>query len=723
MKINASTAAISEKIDLLAAPHEQGVSRQEKFLLNAARTLIHGKEGQALHEPTFDHKQLVRDPHNSKAIDNESLINILNYTHFMKKPILLHLRSNENWNRELTIQGYICASDQDKIEVRIKDKTKKYNISENELKHYVLCHLFIDDGLHMTVVSTGTQESQGNAFIIALPTPSYISELRRIRRHRCCQWIEFKIPQNGITRKGELFDFSAKGFRIRVPATCSTAGDFVVDSPLVVQLRQNNQPFFTGLCECIRTQTGEFFTDFVFVSADIQTRHLDQKQIRNPRQQLVPQPVLFFTHPFSEKRIQLDVCEISTSGFTVYEEISESVLIQGMKIPELLVEFAGGLRIKCSARVIYRSEVGAKVCRSGIGIVDMDINAYTCLADILGRSLDSHSHISNKVDMDELWEFFFNTGFIYPKKYGLIHSRRNQLKENFRKLYQETPEIARHFVYQDNGKICAHISMVRAYERAWLIHHHAARSTNGRRTGFSVLKQIVHYLKDMNRFPSIQIDHMMVYYRPENKFPDRVFGGFARSEENVGVCSTDLFSYLPYTNLAVVPDLPKHWLLKEASPLDLKELRRFYNRLSGGFLLDALSLDSKTVAGRSLKDLCTKLGFFRSCKTYSLRHKGLLKAVLIVNQSDMGFNLSELLNSIKILITNADDLPWKILSNSVSQLLGTYQMQKVPILFYPTDYVKTLDIPWEKEYQLWIYNARFVHKFIEFLGRKFRIRF
>ncbi|MFO7985723.1 MAG: hypothetical protein R6U38_07645 [Desulfatiglandaceae bacterium] len=636
---------------------------------------------------------------------------------------MLHLRHRGNRDKEFIVRGYIGALLRDEIEVCLIKETGPYRISEADLRHYELCHLVIDDGLKATVIPTPIQRNRGNAFAVELPTTSYISGLRQIRRQGCDQWIEFELAQDGIMKKGELCDFSAKGFRIRVPATSPTFDNIISDSSLFVQLRRNKELFFTGLCKCIRKQTGLSFTEVVFAPADMQTRPLDPKQIRNPRQQLVPQPVLFFKHPFSGKCVQLDVCEISTSGFTVYEEIRESVLLQGMKISELLVEFAGGLHIKCSARVIYRSEVDAKVSRSGIGIIDMDIDAYTCLADILGRSLDCHSHISNKVDMDELWEFFFNAGFIYPKKYGLIQSKRNQLKENFRKLYQETPEIARHFVYQDNGKICAHISMVRAYERAWLIHHHAARSTNGRRTGFSVLKQIVHYLKDMNRFPSTQIDHMMVYYQPENKFPDRVFGGFARSEENVGVCSTDLFSYLPYTNLSVVPDLPKDWLLKEASPRDLKELRMFYSRHSGGFLLDALSLDRKAVAGRSLKDLCTKLGFFRSCKTYSLKHKELLKAVLIVNQSDMGFNLSELLNSIKILITNPNDLPWKILSNSISQLLGRYQMKKVPVLFYPTDYVKTLDIPCEKEYQLWIYDACSVYKFVEFLGRKFRIRY
>ena len=47
-----------------------------------------------------------------------------------------------------------------------------------------------------------------------------------------------------------------------------------------------------------------------------------------------------------------------------------------------------------------------------------------------------------------------------------------------------------------------------------------------------------------------------------------------------------------------------------------------------------------------------KVGFHRKLKAYSLSQQGELGAVLIVNQSDLGLNFSELLNGIKILVTN-----------------------------------------------------------------------
>ncbi|MBW1912508.1 MAG: pilus assembly protein PilZ, partial [Deltaproteobacteria bacterium] len=93
--------------------------------------------------------------------------------------------------------------------------------------------------------------------------------------------------------------------------------------------------------------------------------------------------------------------------------------------------------------------------------------------------------------------------------------------------------------------------MVRAYQKAWLLQHHAARAMDSKRTGFIVLKQIMHYLNDMYRLPSAKMDYVMCYFQPANKFPDRVFGGFARSLKNPRGCSMDLFAYLPYTGLSL----------------------------------------------------------------------------------------------------------------------------------------------------------------------------
>jgi hypothetical protein len=360
--------------------------------------------------------------------------------------------------------------------------------------------------------------------------------------------------------------------------------------------------------------------------------------------------------------------------------------------------------------------------RCAIAILDMTIKDYSRMADILSSAQKPNVHISTEIDLDDLWAFLFKSGFIYPKKYRLIQSYRNEFKETYRKLYQENPEIARHITYHSNGKLSGHMSMLKAYERTWLIHHYAAGGDGKQLTGLVVLKQFMQFLNDMTRLPSAGMDYVMAYFRPQSKFPNRVFGGFAREIDNKKACSMDLFSYLPYTTLSLGSRLPSGWVLDEFSDFDSWDFGRFYHHSSGGLLLNVLGSERHRTDDVSITQRYRRLGFIREWKLYSLSHKGELNATLIVNRSDLGLNLSELLNCIKIIVTKPDGLPWDILSTAVGQLASFYDRSRVPVMIYPVDYVEKRAIPYEKNYQLWILNVYYGDEYMEFMQRNFRIR-
>ena len=666
----------------------------------------------------FQHQDLTHALESANPVDKEALINTLNHIHFMNGYILVHLR-HPKYKESIIVRAYPEPCIGKKITCRWSDE----NLSGLELENYKFLHIVIDDGQSIILVPAELQEINGKSFTIQLPHTSYALGRRQARRYACHD-VAVELTQSGFLARGELLDFSTIGFRIRVrPMSSCSFHWFNPDALAIIHLRHDQHVIFSGLCRCIRQQGDLQDKQIVLSPEDKKINRFKRKQIRNPRQRLVPSPILIFNHPLLKKRVQLEISDISTSGFSVYEKADEGILMQGMIIPELIVDFAGALSVKCAAQVIYRLEEKEKEIRCGLAILDMNINTYSRLTHILTNALDPHAYISSDVDMDALWELFFDTGFIYPMKYRLLQSHRENFKETYKKLYQESPEIAMHFTYQKNGRIYGHISMVRAYERAWMVHHHAARAMENKRAGFMVLKQIMYYLNDMHRLPSAKMDYVMSYFRPENKFPDRVFGGFARTLKNARGCSMDLFSYLPYTSLSLGTELPEGWSLKECSALELWELNRFYGHYSGGLLLDALGMGQKNSGDETLEEVYSRLGFLRKWRAYSLKSQEELNAVLIVNQSDLGFNLSELLNSIKILVTNPEGLPWNILSTAIAQLTGVYHMDRVPVLFYPFEYIKEKSVPYEKQYQVWVLNVEYGNEYMEYMQRKFRITY
>ena len=84
-----------------------------------------------------------------------------------------------------------------------------------------------------------------------------------------------------------------------------------------------------------------------------------------------------------------------------------------------------------------------------------------------------------------------------------------------------------------------------SFEKTWLINHHAANSAKRSKAGLVVLEQISRYINESHQFHSTFMDYVACYFRPENKFPNLVFGGVTRKAKDLKKCSIDQFAYIP----------------------------------------------------------------------------------------------------------------------------------------------------------------------------------
>jgi hypothetical protein len=221
--------------------------------------------------------------------------------------------------------------------------------------------------------------------------------------------------------------------------------------------------------------------------------------------------------------------------------------------------------------------------------------------------------------------------------------------------------------------------------------------------GIAVLKQITQYVSSYNRLPTAGMDHVMTYYQPNNDIIDRIFGNFTRYLKDLRGSSLDVFSYLLYEKNTTLRELPADWKLRQCSIADLVKLREFYEFSSGGLLLSALGLE---IPSESIKKSFARAGFKRDYSTYCLCHEDKQTAFFVVNQSDIKLNLSDLINGIKIIVSEPDNLSWEILSTAVNCLADLYPEKNIPLLVYPSRYLASLNIPEEKQYTLWILQLR-----------------
>ncbi|MDH4205748.1 MAG: hypothetical protein OEV45_09495 [Desulfobacteraceae bacterium] len=654
-----------------------------------------------------------------KEIRKKHLINKLNYINFQDGTILVnfkHIKYDHTVSHRAKPQP--CLGEELKCLWIETDKISQ------QLSSYKFQEIVIPNGKKIILVKSNEINIDDTGIRLVLPDTCWEISPRKMRRHSC-KGIKVQLIQNSASFYGVLIDFSTASFRVEITADPPQTFQWIdPESTVNLSFSDDNGILYSGECRILK-QTGDHKTrSYVLEPARYQVQRFKPKEFRSVRQKLVPSPSVIFKHPFTEKMANLKVIDLSGSGFSVEEDRSNAVLLPGMIIPELELNFASNFSVKCKTQAVYRQLMGEEKnsnwVKCGMAILDISIEDHGRLSALLHQAKDDHSYICNRVNMDDLWGFFFESGFIYPKKYAFLEANKEKIKAVYKKLYTQNQKIARHFIYQDKDRILGHLAMIRFYENTWLIHHHAADRSVSLKAGIAVLDQIGRFINDSHQFYSTRMNYAFCYFRPENRFPNRVFGGVFKSISDPKVCSLDTFAYFHCRKTSNDESgLDRPWDLMEAKSEDLFELQKFYEFSSGGIMLDAMELNE----GDAMDELSMKyqqLGLKREKHVFSLKRDGKLKVVAIINISDVGLNLADLTSNIKVIVVDSSELTKDILYLALSQLSKKFEQDEIPVLIYPVSYVENNFIPYEKLYHLWTLNMQYTDHYFKYIDELMR---
>ena len=661
-----------------------------------------------------------RQDDNGRKISKAQLINKLNYINFQDGHILINF-SHLKYDKTITLKARPQPCMGDLVDcLWSEDK----NISQI-IRSHAFKNLLIINGRKLLKVDAELVRIDDESISVLLPEACFEITSRQVRRH-ACEGINVQLMQNSTVFSGSLMDFNGLSFRVKINAVPPQTFDWVnPEHPVNIILSDQRFTYYSGECKVIRYTNGNNTRNFILEPLKKEIQRFKQKEFRSERYELSPSPNLVFQHPFTKARIDLKVVDLSGSGFSVEEDESNTALLPGMILPELELSFADSCKIKCSAQAVFRKTMiapnGQKWIKCGLALLDMDIQDHLKLISLLHQTKDKNSYICNDVDLDALWDFFFETGFIYPDKYVAIQKNKKQIKETYAKIYTRNPHIARHFIYQDKGTIFGHMAMLRFYENSWMIHHHAARKSALNKAGLIVLDQIGRMINDSHRLYSLHMDYMICYYRPDNKFPSRVFGGAAKSIKDPKGCSLDGFAYFHFRpSKGSMSDLSPDWQVTETRSEDLVELADFYEHTSGGLMLDAIDLTPDKLDRDNLSQSYSQAGLTRLRQLYSLRQNGSLKAIFMVNTSDVGLNLSDITNCVKVFVTDSENLNADILQAAIGSVARMTGKGDFPALLYPAAFADENEIAYEKIYNLWVCSLQYSDEYFRYLRRLLR---
>lgn len=639
-----------------------------------------------------------------RNISREYLVNILNYINFQEDSIQVHF-TDRQYNRTIYILAFPQPCFSSELECMWAEATDVPLL----LRTHKLKYIVVPRGEKSIQSIPEVIELNSAGCRLRLPSISREVSYRRVERQRCCG-ISVHLVQNSGSFSGTLLDFSASSFRIELISEPSQSFDCIdINQSVNVLFHSGRHTLFSGECRIIRVKMGCNSRSYVLKPNKSEVQRYQKAEFRSQRQTLCPSPNMIFRHPLTQKRLDLKVVDLSGSGFSVEEEERSVSLLPGLILPDAELHFTGIYKMTCTAQVVYRKTIDVKGnnrrVRCGLALMTVAAKDHVKLLGMLHQAKDKNAYICNDLNLEALWAFLFETGFIYPEKYALIAKKKNEIKETYAKLYTYSPDIARHFVYQDNGQILGHMATIRYYENAWLIHHHAARKSALKKAGLIVLDQIGRFSHDTFRIRGMHMDYLLCYYRPQNRFPSRLFGGVAHHINDPKGCSLDLFAIIKrWESCRMAPAFSRGWKLSQAEATDMDDLRRCYEKLSGGLMLKAFDLESSNWME---KELCNKFkshGFKRERHLFALRKNGKLKSILLVNISDIGLNLSELTHCIHAFVLDPEGLPPEVLLTSIRQVEKDSGQSNLPALIFPMSYVEKNSIPLEKAYYLWVFN-------------------
>ena len=583
-----------------------------------------------------------------------------------------------------------------------------------------LQHFHLGDGLSQIEVLADIALWNEGGVRLTLPEAAFDINSRQVKRH-LCRGVSARLAfDSGNPVEGRLESSSSSSFSVRIKSAEAGRPHAFPGETVAATLTRGATIIFAGRCSVIRSATERSTLTIALRPLDTQQGHSSGQastRFRSLRPLLTPLPLIVFRHPFTGHQVTLRALDISGGGFSVEEEKSRAQLLPGLLLPRVRIEFTSGFEFSCSARVIYNEPTAEGGLRSGLAIETMSLSNHTRLTSLLHLGQYRNSNLCTPhVDLEELWNFFFESGFIYPEKYAHIKDQKAHFMRLYRNLYTRTPRIARHIIYQERGAIHGHVAMFRWYPTTWLLHHHAALTSTRHKAGLVVMEHMLRYINEFHRlFPHL-MRYIGCYFRPNNRFAAKAFGGAMQSLHDPRKCSRDAFASFHLDKHPAGGNLPHGWSLAPADAADRAALQVSYSSFSGGLMLHGLALrEEDCAADASLSKEYARLGFQRDRQVFALRREGICIAIIAANRSDLGLNLSDLTNGLQVFVLGPDVLPVRVLLGALAGLVHLYPPGTVPVLLYPRGYADAVGLAYDKVYDFSVLDIEHFGPYLEFL--------
>ncbi|WP_143101492.1 response regulator transcription factor [Stigmatella aurantiaca] len=283
-----------------------------------------------------------------------------------------------------------------------------------------------------------------------------------------------------------------------------------------------------------------------------------------------------YVSPLTGERMEYPVMDLHPLGLSFAYDAARDVLPVGLIIDNFTLVLPDGTRAPCSAEVrdsspLLSHAVGgmARPFRCGMRLLNVQPEARQVVMDAFVQARCPQVRDGRTEPFQNVWELARAVHLFHPDYPFEEGPHLATLEDTHRKLAGVPEGLFRTFLYCEGDQLLGHVSGVRTHSRTWMVQHLMVMPTV--RRGENISRELpalnVDYAEALE-----DVHYMRIFWRLQNKWPDRVFGWIARTMHIEGLTELQTMNYtrVPLTQpLRTRRGLPT---VRPATPADLKWL-------------------------------------------------------------------------------------------------------------------------------------------------------
>jgi hypothetical protein len=256
--------------------------------------------------------------------------------------------------------------------------------------------------------------------------------------------------------------------------------------------------------------------------------------------------------------------------------------------------------------------------------------------------------VTRDVEFGELWQFFKDTGFLYPAKIATLEPVLPEIERTVTALLAANGNLMHTIVMRENGMLQGHVCALTTHSRTWSSQHLAVRPLSSRRVNASgrLNSALASYVDLM---PDAEWQRMC--FRPSNPFPSRVFGGFARAIADPHSSDLRQFHYL-VSPTAPAPALPV--TVRQPHDSELSSIDAWYLSRGRSVEWKANDLSGPDKCLQEIGRRYAAIGLTRRREILVAERRGRIAGFALLDISSLGMNFSELTNAFTVHMIDDD---------------------------------------------------------------------